>query len=347
MTISQRQIAAKLGISPSTVSRALRAEGRISPQTRQMIEQAARELGYDLPTVSAPAPLERILVVFLNKWAANFFGSAVLGMSAAANDRGIRLGTLQTGSYLSPADFINTTVDPEEYQAVVVGMAGSVDIPLAKLKRLEEEGVTVVLLNRSGGDVISSVTLDDYAAGETAAHYFYNCGHRRIAYAAGPMTHASFRRRIAGFTDACTVLGVYDPELIVNLEQDRIGHLIFSPAVADHLYNRPDPPTAIFVAGDHVAHDCISAAQERGLNVPEDLAVIGFDNTELAENLDLTSFDFRQFELGQLAVKLAAELHAGTLQSPVHAALPPQLILRGSSGKEQVGAANAVGTIGR
>jgi len=331
MSVSQRKIADMLGIAPSTVSRALRAEGNISPETRRMIQEAAMELGYSLPNAPRRTPLEHVLVVFLSKWSAEFFGAAVLGMSAFGGEHGIRITAPGRGEHLSPENLLSALTGTETCQAVIIGLGSGDKLPVAELKQIEAAGVTVVLLNRHEGCHLSAVTIDDYAAGETAARHLYSLGHRRLACVSWPDNYVCFHKRVAGFQNGCRALGIYDPSLFVILNDFKGPLYTDGESRLDHLFTRPDPPTAIFTVSDMVAHEVINIARRHGRDVPDDLAVIGFDNTEMAEHLGLPTFDFRRFELCRQAIKLAKELYDGEVEPPVHITLPPTLVCRNTT----------------
>ncbi|HHW11295.1 MAG TPA: LacI family transcriptional regulator [Firmicutes bacterium] len=331
MGISQKIIADKLGISPSTVSRALRNDKRISEKTRRLVHQAADELGVDLTSAYKRPALTQISVAFFNKWAADFFGSAVLGMNSVASEEGINLITPKSSPCLTPETFLAAISEAVECQAMIIVHAGAVRIPHEILRQADARGITLVFLNRYEGCETNSVTLDDYAAGEHAARYLFNLGHRRLAHVTVPDTNAPLRQRRFGFQNTCELLGVYDPGLFVTLGSEANGLWAFDDDAVQILFKAKDRPSAIFAVNDRVAHHVLMEAQRCGLSIPKDLSVIGFDNMDLAEQLGLTTFDFRCFEMGRQAIKLAIELHKGIVKPPIHITLPPRLICRTST----------------
>ena len=164
-------------------------------------------------------------------------------------------------------------------------------------------------------------------------------GHRRIGFLAGRADLESARRREAGYREALVRAGIaFDADLVAvgDFQEESAA------AAARQLLALPDPPTAIFAANDLSAIQVIRVADELGLNVPEDLSVVGFDNIPESALVDppLTTVDQSIQELGREAVRLLLGLvRDGDAPEPAHLTLPIQLVVRKSSGPRRAGGA--------
>jgi len=204
----------------------------------------------------------------------------------------------------------------------------SLSVGDADARRLVEHGLPTVLIEYPQ-PALSSVEIDDVQGGLMATEYLLAKGHQRIAflgdtqlpeYALHPVS-----LRLAGFRQAMQAAGTPVPEAFVRLapytqEQTR--------QVAAELLHLPDPPTAIFAATDFQALGVIKVARQMGVAVPDRLAVIGFDDLDLAEYADLTTIRQHLDESGRLAVEILLTRIADPSRPPQHVKLPLTLIER-------------------
>jgi LacI family transcriptional regulator len=183
-------------------------------------------------------------------------------------------------------------------------------------------GVPAVLVNRKEPGEIASVIVDDEAGAALAIRHLLELGHRRIAHVAGPQDADTARRRLRGYRAALRLGGVeasYD---------EAAGHL----AAAALLRLRPRP-TALFAANIRIAIGTLSAVRRARLRVPEDVSVIGFDDTPLASYLDppLTTVRMPLEELGSVAAESLLREIGGRRAESVMVDIPPELVVRGSA----------------
>ena len=195
-----------------------------------------------------------------------------------------------------------------------------------------DETCPIVLVDRDlPGPKVDLVTADNYEGGYLAAHHLVSLGHRRIACITGPEEIVPSGRRIAGYRRALEEAGLaYDPQLVEAGD----FHAASGRAVTEKLLRLPDPPTAIFAFNDLMAVGAIQAAAEAGRSIPGDLALVGFDDIELASFLQppLTTIRQPKQEMGRLAVELLLSRIHDRSQPPRRITLPVSLILRESSG---------------
>jgi LacI family transcriptional regulator len=198
----------------------------------------------------------------------------------------------------------------------------------AEVRRLLEHGLPTVLIEYPHPK-LNCVEIDDIEGGRMAAAYLLERGHRRVAflgdtdlpeYAIHPVS-----RRLTGFRQALSVAGIELPEAFVRLapysqEQTR--------QAAKELLNLTEPPTAIFAATDFQALGVLKAAHQLNVKVPEQLAVIGFDDLDMAEYADLTTICQHLDESGRLAVEILMSQMQAPSRPPRHVKIPLTLIQR-------------------
>jgi DNA-binding LacI/PurR family transcriptional regulator len=203
---------------------------------------------------------------------------------------------------------------------------------------LERIGVPVVLINnhnRQSGRYTFSVSVDNQHGGHLATAHLVQRGHRRIGYVSGPADHSDDAERLAGYCQALDEAGIpFDPALAMpgNGRLDGGGRALHALAAL------ADPPTAVFCYNDMTAIGLISAARQARLSVPEDLAVVGFDDIPLAAHVHpaLTTVAQPQRDMGRQAMGMALALmtadDAATSLSDV--VIRGRLVVRESSGVE-------------
>ncbi len=318
------------GVSISTISRVLNASHKVNAETRTRVFKAIDKLGF-VPKAEARARAlqksSRIGVV------TPFFTAP----SFVQRLRGVA-GALSKVNY----DLVIYTVDSTDrlrgYLASLP-LTGNVDglvimsLPIGEpeARRLLEHDVPTVLIEYPHPE-LNSVEIDDTEGGRLAAHYLLKKGHRRIAflgdtdlpeYAIHPVS-----LRLMGFRQVLAEAGIVIPEQLVRLapytqEQAR--------RVASELLGLPEPPTAIFAATDFQALGVLKAARHLGVRVPEDLAILGFDDLDQAEYADLTTIRQHLDESGRLAIEILLAHIADPSRPCQHVHIPLSLIERATA----------------
>jgi len=324
------EVAELSGVSISTISRVLNASEKVNPETRARVFRAIDQLGF-VPKAEARARAlqksSRIGVV------TPFFTAP----SFVQRLRGVA-GALSKVNY----DLVIYTVDSADrlrgYLASLP-LTGNIDgliimsLPIGEpeAKRLLDHNLPTVLIEYPHPD-LNSVEIDDAEGGRLAAQYLLKQGHRRIAflgdtdlpeYAIHPVS-----LRLMGFRQILAEAGIAIPEQMVRLapytqEQTR--------QVASQLLSLPEPPTAIFAATDFQALGVLKAARQLQVRVPDDLAVIGFDDLDLAEYADLTTIRQHLDESGRLAVEILLSQIGDPSRPSKHVHLPLSLIERATA----------------
>ncbi|OEZ02608.1 MULTISPECIES: LacI family DNA-binding transcriptional regulator [Stenotrophomonas] len=273
------EVAALAGVSPMTVSRAVN-QGNVREETRERVMRAVRKLGYT-PNVAASslaaAQHTRIALIYANPSGA-YLSELLVGLLRVASNAPVQL----TIDYWE-------NMDAEAERKAARNLASRVDgvilpPPLcesaAAVGELVKARIPVVAI-ASGrqGDGISCVRIDDFHAGKEMAEHLIQHGHTRIGFICGRDDLSASARRYDGFVTALHEAGLeVDPELVQH------GNYTYRSGLgaAELLLAHANPPTAIFASNDDMGAAAISVAHRRGLDVPRDLTVVGFDDTSAA-----------------------------------------------------------------
>jgi LacI family transcriptional regulator len=331
-------VARHAGVSQTTVSLVLNNTpgSRISDATRRRVWNAVHQLNY-YPNASAQrmvAGRTHLIGLVLRQtsdqaFADRFLPQVLNGLSQAADQHGYRILLAP----LPPEDKTEAlTRLAREHQADGLVLAG----PRADDKELEQlyrEGVPLVLIGQVPELDVPYVDVDHIASARLAMEHLIQLGHQRIAMITrAPLTYTASRNRLAGYRQALEAAGLrFDKRLI------RYGDFTSASgqSAMDDVLQIPKPPTAVFVASDTVALGALKAIRQRGLRVPHDLALVGFDDIPTAEFVDppLTTIRLPAYDLGAKAADLLIRLMEA--DKPVRnrkILLPTELIVRESCG---------------
>jgi DNA-binding LacI/PurR family transcriptional regulator len=327
-------VAAKAGVSAATVSRVLSGKPQVADNTRQRVLTAAAELGYS-PSRAAQA-LARgrstSIGVVVPLATSPSVAERLEGLSARLSPSGYDLSLFNVRARSEASDILVQLADPERVGAVVIV---SMKPSREEVQALQRAKVPVVLIDAQLPDV-DCVFIDDAEGGRLAARALLTSGHRRIAFVGdaenGDFGFSSSETRRAAFEDilATASLRIRDE----YLKRGDHGSAYAREATFE-LLALDQPPTAIFAASDSQAIGVLEAAHERGVAVPHDLSVIGFDDIRSARGMGLTTIRQPLEESGAYGAKLVLE---AIEHQPMGMAieLPLTLINRRSTGPPAV-----------
>lgn len=328
------QIAADLKVSNASVSRALNDRPGVSQQLRDRILRRAKELNYTPGVIGRGLATSKTFTLGffvrtkpdLSAQTDPFYGPVLQGIEQvlAASDYHVTVGML-TGDILSA---------PNEFRFVrerrIDGMmlAGP-DIPTEFILAMMATDVPVVLIdNKLTHLVTNCVTSDDDAGGYAAARHLIDLGHREIGVISGPKHWYSSSRRVRGVQYALA-----EADLPMRLASaDRTTIESGESATAQLLAEHPDI-TGICAVNDAMALGAIRTARRRGLRVPDDLSVVGFDNIDWAQLNDppLTTVNTPKRQLGQEAARRLLSVLESSDASPVEVVVSTRLVVRQST----------------
>jgi DNA-binding LacI/PurR family transcriptional regulator len=335
MRVSIKDIARAAGVSHPTVSRALSDSPLISEETKARVQRLAQEMGY------SPNALARGLVtrqtysvgVVVTTIADPFVAEIVQGIEVTAHDHGYTVILCNSESVPEREIASVEMLRSKRVDGVIVTASR---VGALYLEYLEQIGGPIVLINNhneESGRYTFSVTVDNRHGGRLATEHLVQLGHRRIAYVAGPANHSSDLDRLAGYRQALVEGGIEpDPTLAItgNGRPDG-GEQALQAILA------LDPrPTAVFCYNDMTAIGLIHAARQASLSIPQDLAVVGFDDILFASYLypPLTTVAQPKVEMGQRAMNMMLSLITAKEDSEVDLAnvvVQGKLIVRAST----------------
>jgi DNA-binding LacI/PurR family transcriptional regulator len=335
--VTSRDVAARAGVSRTTVSFVLNdVPGvNISQETRQRVLRAAQELGY-VPDAAARSLASRrthtlglVLVRNQSHLAADAFLPQVIhGLADSTRQAGFHL-LLEPVEDISHPDAYIHLVRAKHIDGIVLSGPRSDDQQLAALV---DEGFPVVLLGQLPGKSVYFVDVDNQSAAREAVGHLIRLGHQHIGCITNaPAEYTGGADRLAGYRDALQAAGLtYKEELV------RFGEFVPESGyrAANSILQEEPPPTALFVASDVVAFGAMAAIRERGLTIPDDVALIGFDDIPLARYVDppLTTVRLPAAELGRRAGQMIVGLIQNGETPPASTLLETELIVRASCG---------------
>lgn len=324
-----RTVAQRAGVSKSLVSLVLRGSPHVSPAKRDAVQQAIDELGYRPNAIARQLTAQRThtIGVLLNDLRNPWFVDCLEGLTTVLDEHGYRC-MLADARLDRRADesllrgFLEMRVDG----LVLVGSMPSTPA-------ITEAAATVPTVAAAGRDVVlprvDVVANDDTIGATVAVEHLIELGHRRIAHLAGTHGAVAGLRRDA-YRSAMSAHGLADEVMVENGDATEEGGY----RAAVRLLGRPDRPSAVFAMNDMSCIGAMSAAAELGLRVPQDVSMVGYDNTSLAQvrHLWLTSVDNASIEVGRRAARALLRRIAAPTLPAAEQLLRPTLRVRGSTG---------------
>lgn len=325
-SVTIHDVARAAGVSISTVSRVLNGKEDVADETRQRVWAAVAALGYtsNLAARSMRSRRTGLLGLILPDVGHPFAIEILKGVNRAIAESPFDLIVYTTGSVQKSG----AAEHEQRYVALLNNSIADGSVIVAPASpSFQTEAPVVAVDPHVACPGYPAVQATNYEGAREATCYLISLGHRRIGFIGGRAELASANQRLQGYLDALREAGLpVDPSLIVpgdyTTESGYRGAL--------QLLQRPDPPTAIFAANDQSALGVLRAAAERGVRVPQDLSVVGFDNIPEAHYHGLTTVDQFIAEMGYIAMRMLMRLVEGeALPDPLYR-MPTQLVVRQS-----------------
>lgn len=327
--VTSIEVARRAGVSQSAVSRVFTPGASASKRTSEKVRKAAKELGYR-PNVLARSLItgrSRIIGVVVAYLENYFYPAAIERLSVALQKKGYHVLVFMASPTVD--DVQSVVQEILDYQ--VDGMVlASVSMSSSLAEECQSLGIPVVLFNRDQDDQrLSSVTTDNYAGGRALADHLVNCGHNCIGYIAGYEGASTQRDRELGFRDGLAAAGQ-------DLYARGLGEFEHPKAklATREMFSTPDHPDAVFVCNDHMAFAVMDVLRfELGLRIPQDVAVVGFDDVPPAAwpAYDLTSFRQPVNQMVSDTVSTLIDRIETSETEPRRVKIGGRLILRGST----------------
>jgi LacI family transcriptional regulator len=345
MTVTIKDIARALDISPATVSRALKNDSRITVDVRERVTSMARKLGYRPNLLARGLVSNRTHAIgyIVDNLSWSFFSELAERVQITAEE--FAYSTYIYSCLKSPQKeregidgFLSRGVD-----GLLVSATESPE-NMRIYRELSQANFPIVLFNDLPDVEVDSVVTDNYEGATKAMRHLYEHGHREIMFI-GPKENTTFKtQRLAGYRDFLGRNGLSIREDLVHCEED---DPMYGYRVVKAVMGAPRKPTAVFVHNDTLAMGVYRAVHEMGLRIPDDLSVVGYDNLDSCQFMypPLTTVEFPIRHLARAGVELLMKrmsekkLRSPEQESPrIHQkiSLTPRLIIRQSTGPLRV-----------
>jgi DNA-binding LacI/PurR family transcriptional regulator len=325
-------IAKKLGISASTVSRSLSDHPGIKRETKELVKKVAKELRY-IPNPNArnlKSNRATTIGVMVPQIKHDFFSSAISGIEEVANQYGYTIIVCQSNESYE-REVLNTSVLTGHRVAGIIVSISQKTRDSEHFQELVRRNIPLVFFDRICEDVkASKVVIDDYKSAFDAVTYLINKGYKKIVHFAGPKDVGVYEKRLKGYTDAILNARLpFHEEFIIHAGLD----VSSGYESMDSLFKSKIFPDAIFTVNDPVALGACKRIKEAGLKIPNDVAAIGFSNNVVSSVVDppLTTIDQFPFEMGKKAAELLIQMIKDNMMEPKTLVLDTKLVIRGST----------------
>ncbi len=317
-------VAARAGVSRALVSLVMRDSPKVSEKSRSAVRRAAEELGYrpNLMARNLASHRTMTLGLVLNDLHNPFFAEITDGIAEAAEAAGYNI-VINTG--LQSADVEEAAIDTFLQLRVDGLMLVGAEISDDRILALAGDAPLILVARASDSDAVDSVNTDDCMGGRMVVEHLIELGHRRIAHIDGGSGAGAEGRR-EGYVEAMHDHGLSEHvRIVAGSFTERAGN-----EGAGELLRDQELPSAIFAANDLTAAGALDRLEDEGLMVPDDVSLVGFDNTALAalHQMGLTTVNQPRQLMGWLATELLIERIEDGRSDAVHRVLDPSLVER-------------------
>ncbi|MBB1510485.1 LacI family DNA-binding transcriptional regulator [Tessaracoccus sp. MC1756] len=331
-------VAVAAGVSRATVSKALNGRGDIAEATRERVLTAVAELRYRSTTAPRVAPDRGALVVVFDLPASPYIMGVLDGVLGEATDRGVDL-LMRLAPELESRRRHAVAREWIADQRAVAGVIGlTLSQPGALITAASDAGIPFVIVDPvdTSHKKLVSIGSSNWAGSRAATEYLVGLGHRRIAWIGGPDASDAAQDRLYGYRAALDSAGLeVDPALVTS------GPFAAAEGArhARELLTSPEPPTAILAADDELALGVLATARLLGVHVPEQLSIIGFDDTAQTAwtTPPLTTVHQHLDGMGRMAVGACLAMAEGHRPASSHIELATSLTVRESTGPAPTG----------
>lgn len=343
--ITIKDIAKALGLSTSTVSRALRGSHEISAETKKLVVEYAEQFNYrpNPIALSLKERRSRSIGVVVCEIANNYFSQAINGIESVAYNRGYHVIISQSHESYD-REIVNVEhLASRSVDGLLVSLSAETD-KVEHFKNLHDKGFPIVFFDRITDQIEThKVVADNYHGAYNATQHLIDAGYKKIAHLSSAAHLSISIERLEGYKAA-----LKDNNIVFNesyLKNCNHGGMIYKELqdAVKSLVNLKDKPDAIFSAGDRLTVSCLTALNTLGIKIPEEMALVGFSNSPLVElmNPSLTVVKQPAFEMGQSATELLIKLIES--KRPVtefeKIVLQTEIFVRNSSARQNAGKA--------
>lgn len=327
-----KDVAQRANVSISTVSRVINHPHMVNDETRLRVERALRKLDYQpnrvarrLQSKSGPSQIIGLIIPDIEN---PFYSSIVRGVESIAYAQNYAVILCDSSENPEHESLYLKTLRGESVDGIILPpMPGEKHLPFDPV----EASLPVVYFDRHWSDQVDAVVTDNRQSARAAVEHLIQLGHRRIGTICGPLSLSSTSDRLDGYRDALTAHGL-------SIDDDYIRSCSLDPAmarqIAEELFDLPSPPTALLTGNNQMSLGTLKAVRRRGMRVPDDIALVGFDDPAWAEIIDppLTAIRQPRYEMGRRAAEMLFKRIEEPDRPPAVITLQSSLVVRASCG---------------
>lgn len=311
-TVTIKDIARALGLSTSTVSRALRGSYEISPETKKLVLEYAEKINYrpNPIALSLKERKSRSIGVVVSEIANTFFSQAINGIESIAYNRGYHVIISQSHESFEREKVTIQHLASRSVDGLLVSLSNET-IDFTHLKQLHDKGLPVVFFDRITDEINThKVTANNVKGAFDATEHLIKKGFRHIAHVTNSPNLSITKERLKGYQEALQQHNMkFDDKLVYYCHHGGMIYAEIEEAI-EKMFTAKQQPDAIVAASDRITTSCMTALRAAGKNIPGDVAIIGFTNTIMADLLNPPLSAVRQpaFDMGQAATELLIQI---------------------------------------
>ncbi|RDZ10007.1 LacI family transcriptional regulator [Priestia megaterium] len=321
-------VAKEAGVSISTVSKVLNNTGSIAEKTRKKVRDTMHELNYQPSVVASVKKRIQTIGLLIPNIANPFMAEIARGIENHVKKFGFSLMICSTDNDLKNEIEYISILKQKYIDGIIIATGLKEDKAIKELLKAE---IPVALLSRDVSSLaVDAVLVDDFLGGYEATEYLISLGHKRIAIITEDIKFPTIRARFEGYKKALEEAGLQYDESLVSLNNTSLDE---GKQATSELLHLPVPPTAIFASTEFLAIGAIQGARELKIKVPQDLSIIGFDDTVLSTICDppLTTIAQPIREMSKKVVELLIEEIENAKETKQRIVLSPKLVVRAST----------------
>jgi LacI family transcriptional regulator len=342
-TITIKDIARALNLSTSTVSRALRNSYEINNETKKLVLEYAEKMNYrpNPIALSLRDSKSKSIGVIIPEIANNFFSQLINGIESIAYNMGYHVVIFQSHeSYEREVANTNYLVS-RKVDGLLVSLS-SLTTDLTHFEELLEKGMPIVFIDRVPKNVDThKIVVDNFFGSYQATEHLIKTGRKKIAHLTSPFYLSITMERLDGYRQALEDNGIPFDESYVKYCHHGGMMTSENETAVQELLDMPEPPDAIFTASDRLTTSCLSVLHQKHIRIPEEIAVVGFTNTGIADLLNppLTAVVQPALDMGHQATELLIRLIEHPKKPTIFEtrSLKTSLIIRESTASKTVG----------
>ena len=347
MQITIYDVAKKAGVGIGTVSRVINNSPQISPKTRDKVRKVIRELNYK-PSVMARGLARKCtnsIACIVPSFTGYFYFEILNGVQKAISKKGYDLILYSVDLFEKKEEIFKRTIRERRVDGVIII---SMTISDTYAKKFIQSKLPLALIDSFHKD-LDSIAIENREGARIATNHLIKLGHKKLGMINGSLNSIPAKIRLDGYMDALAEHDIQpDKRFIINFDSSNSSELQhndgFNKAagysamktILNHGNNRP---TAVFIASDIQAVGAIRAIREKGLRIPDDIAIVGFDDIELSEYMGLTTVHQPMFEMGKLAAMRLTSKISGTNSKGLKKVFSTKLVIRVTCGALNNGSA--------